>query len=81
MQRQWCASTANKPRLLKEDLTWIPSATEWGKMCIRDSYKGIVRNACPTPGACPFMGTANTMCAMAEVLGFTDVYKRQHQYR
>ncbi len=41
-----------------------------GKMSQED-YKGIVRNACPTPGACPFMGTANTMCAMAEVLGFT----------
>ena len=36
-----------------------------------EDYKGIVRNACPTPGACPFMGTANTMCAMAEVLGFS----------
>ena len=30
-----------------------------------------VFDAHPTPGACPFMGTANTMCAMAEVLGFT----------
>lgn len=37
----------------------------------REDYKGIVRNACPTPGACPFMGTANTMCAMAEVLGLS----------
>lgn len=36
-----------------------------------EEYKAIVRNACPTPGACPFMGTANTMCAMAEILGFT----------
>ena len=35
-----------------------------------EDYKGVVRNACPTPGACPFMGTANTMCAMAEILGF-----------
>lgn len=34
-------------------------------------YKGIVKNACPTPGACPFMGTANTMCATAEILGFS----------
>ncbi|MEA4811637.1 MAG: dihydroxy-acid dehydratase [Anaerolineaceae bacterium] len=34
-------------------------------------YKNIVRNACPTPGACPFMGTANTMCALAELLGFS----------
>ena len=37
----------------------------------RSDYKEIVKNACPTPGACPFMGTANTMCAMAEVLGLT----------
>ena len=35
----------------------------------REEYKAIVRHACPTPGACPFMGTANTMCAMAEILG------------
>lgn len=37
----------------------------------REDYKGIVRNACPTTGACPFMGTANTMCATAEVLGLS----------
>ena len=37
----------------------------------KDDYKGIVRSACPTPGACPFMGTANTMCACAEILGFS----------
>ena len=37
----------------------------------REDYKGVVRNACPTPGACPFMGTANTMCACAEILGFS----------
>ncbi|MEY8356177.1 dihydroxy-acid dehydratase [Lachnospiraceae bacterium 54-53] len=38
-----------------------------------EDYKGIVKNACPTPGACPFMGTANTMCAMAEVLGLSPL--------
>lgn len=37
----------------------------------REEYKAIVRHACPTLGACPFMGTANTMCAMAEILGFS----------
>ncbi|MCI9146819.1 MAG: dihydroxy-acid dehydratase [Hungatella sp.] len=37
----------------------------------REDYKAVVRNACPTPGACPFMGTANTMCAMAEILGLS----------
>lgn len=42
-----------------------------GGLISREDYKGIVRNACPTTGACPFMGTANTMCAMAEVLGLS----------
>lgn len=37
----------------------------------KEEYKDIVRNACPTPGACPFMGTANTMCATAEILGLS----------
>lgn len=37
----------------------------------KEDYKEIVRHACPTPGACPFMGTANTMCALAELLGFS----------
>jgi len=37
----------------------------------REEYKAIVRNVCPTPGACPFMGTANTMCATAEILGLS----------
>lgn len=41
-----------------------------GKMS-REEYKEVVAKACPTSGACPFMGTANTMCAMAELLGFT----------
>ena len=34
-------------------------------------YREIVKNACPTPGVCPFMGTANTMCATAEILGLS----------
>lgn len=37
----------------------------------REDYKGVVRSACPTPGACPFMGTANTMSSMAEILGLS----------
>ena len=37
----------------------------------REEYEDIVRHACPTPGACPLMGTAQTMCATAEILGFT----------
>ncbi|MDR1377414.1 MAG: dihydroxy-acid dehydratase [Synergistaceae bacterium] len=34
-------------------------------------YKEIVSRVCPTPGACPMMGTANTMCAVADILGFS----------
>lgn len=37
----------------------------------REDYKGVVRCACPSPGACPFMGTANTMSSMAELLGLS----------
>ncbi|HLW22630.1 MAG TPA: dihydroxy-acid dehydratase [Sphaerochaetaceae bacterium] len=46
------------------------AAYQGGKISQED-YKKVVRNACPTPGACPFMGTANTMCATAEVLGLS----------
>ncbi len=31
----------------------------------------ILDCACPGPGACPMMGTANTMCIVAEALGMT----------
>ena len=31
----------------------------------------IVHHACGGPGACPEMGTANTMCSVAEVLGMS----------
>ncbi|NQT57723.1 MAG: dihydroxy-acid dehydratase [Bacteroidetes bacterium] len=37
----------------------------------KEEYKDVVQNACPSPGTCPFMGTANTMCATAEILGFS----------
>jgi len=37
----------------------------------RDECMKIIERACPTPGACPMMGTANTMCIMAEALGMS----------
>jgi dihydroxy-acid dehydratase len=37
----------------------------------REECMKIIERACPTPGACPMMGTANTMCIMAEVLGMS----------
>lgn len=37
----------------------------------RQTYKDIVSSVCPMPGACPMMGTANTMCAISDVLGLS----------
>ena len=34
-----------------------------------EEVAGLEENACPTAGACPIMGTANTMQILAEVLG------------
>lgn len=37
----------------------------------REDYEDMKKKACPTPGCCPMMSTGTTMCAVAEVLGFT----------
>ena len=37
----------------------------------KEKYEELIRNSCSGPGTCPFMGTANTMCAAAEILGFS----------
>jgi dihydroxy-acid dehydratase len=34
-------------------------------------YAELVECACPTPGACCMMGTANTMCCLAEAMGLS----------
>ncbi|TXK50767.1 dihydroxy-acid dehydratase [Pontibacter qinzhouensis] len=39
-----------------------------------EDYKGIIRNACPGPGACGGMYTANTMASAAEALGMSVPY-------
>ncbi|MFB9862865.1 dihydroxy-acid dehydratase [Rufibacter immobilis] len=36
-----------------------------------EDYRGIIRNACPGPGACGGMYTANTMAAAIETLGMS----------
>ncbi|MCC9135535.1 dihydroxy-acid dehydratase [Pontibacter silvestris] len=41
-----------------------------GKISDED-YRGIIRNACPGPGACGGMYTANTMASAAEALGMS----------
>ncbi|RDV16774.1 dihydroxy-acid dehydratase [Pontibacter diazotrophicus] len=39
-----------------------------------EDYRGIIRNACPGPGACGGMYTANTMASAAEALGMSIPY-------
>lgn len=36
-----------------------------------DECEEIISNACPAPGACPMMGTANSMCIISEALGMS----------
>lgn len=44
-----------------------------GKISDQD-YQGIIRNACPGPGACGGMYTANTMASAIEALGMSLPY-------
>jgi dihydroxy-acid dehydratase len=39
-----------------------------------EDYRGIINHACPGPGACGGMYTANTMASAAEVLGMSVPY-------
>jgi dihydroxy-acid dehydratase len=36
-----------------------------------DEYRNVEDLSCPTCGSCSFMGTANTMCCLAEAMGMT----------
>ncbi len=45
-------------------------AVQSGKMDEAE-FNSIIDRACPGPGACPMMGTANTMCIVAEALGMS----------
>ncbi len=37
----------------------------------KEEYYDVIEHSCPDAGACPFMGTALTMCGMAEMMGLT----------
>ena len=45
-------------------------AVNAGAMTMEECEK-IISNACPAPGACPMMGTANSMCIISEALGMS----------
>lgn len=36
-----------------------------------EEYVSLENTACPGCGSCSYLGTANTMCALAEALGMT----------
>ncbi len=44
-----------------------------------EDYRGIIKNACPGPGACGGMYTANTMASAAEALGMSVPYSSSTQ--
>jgi dihydroxy-acid dehydratase len=54
---------------VSEVLSYYPDYVN-GKLK-QEEYEDLLKNSCPNVGACPFLGTANTMCAMSEVLGLS----------
>ncbi len=58
-----------RPSLVSE-VTAAYGAYKTGKMS-REDFELLIDSCCPTPGACPGMWTANTMCVTAEALGMS----------
>lgn len=57
----------------KSDLTSISEAlgmVKAGKLS-QEEYNNLENTACPGCGSCAFLGTANTMCCLAEAMGMT----------
>ena len=55
---------------LVSDVTVAYGAYKTGKMS-KEDFELLIDSCCPTPGACPGMWTANTMCVAAEALGMS----------
>lgn len=62
-------------RCNSEKITAFSVAKQYGKFqngeCTEEDLNEMVRSACPTCGACPELGTANTMCVLTEALGMS----------
>ena len=58
-----------------KDLNIVSAFEAWGEKTAgtisEEDYKGVVRNACPGPGACGGMYTANTMSSAIEAMGMS----------
>lgn len=61
-----------------EKLNIVSAFEAWGKkvsgQISEDDYKNVIKNACPGPGACGGMYTANTMASAIEALGMSLPY-------
>ena len=58
-----------------EKLNVVSAFEAWGKkvsgLISEEDYKNIIKNACPGPGACGGMYTANTMASAIEAMGMS----------
>lgn len=61
-----------------EDINLVSTFEAWGQKVAgnisEEDFKGIIRHACPGPGACGGMYTANTMASAIEALGMSLPY-------
>lgn len=61
-----------------EKLNIVSAFEAWGKkvsgLISEKDYKNIIKNACPGPGACGGMYTANTMSSAVEAMGMSLPY-------
>ncbi|MBL1213203.1 MAG: dihydroxy-acid dehydratase [Ignavibacteriae bacterium] len=61
-----------------EKLNIVSAFEAWGKKVAgeisEEDYKGVIKNACPGPGACGGMYTANTMASAIEAMGMSLPY-------
>ncbi len=61
-----------------EKLNVVSALEAWGKKVAgeisEEDYKGVIKNACPGPGACGGMYTANTMASAIEAMGMSIPY-------
>jgi dihydroxy-acid dehydratase len=61
-----------------EKLNVVSAFEAWGKKVAgeisEEDYKGVIKNACPGPGACGGMYTANTMASAIEAMGMSIPY-------
>ncbi|HEX9251511.1 MAG TPA: dihydroxy-acid dehydratase [Ignavibacteriaceae bacterium] len=58
-----------------EKLNVVSAFEAWGKkvsgLISEEDYKNVIKNACPGPGACGGMYTANTMASAIEAMGMS----------